>query len=43
LKNKDGLKKLKNNPPKNLDDMKAIIENIPGIKMDLQNPIRVKF
>ena len=43
LKNKKGLEMLKNNPPKNLDDMKIIIENIPGMKIDLQKPITVKF
>jgi hypothetical protein len=43
LKNKDSLEMMKSNPPESLDDMKALIENVPGIKIDLQKSITVKF
>lgn len=43
LKNKQSLEMLKNDPPKNLDDMKAMMEIVPEIKIDLQKPIKVKF
>ena len=34
LKNKETLELFKRNPPDNLDEMKAIVENIPGMKVD---------
>jgi len=34
---------LKKHPPKNLDEMKEIVENIPGIQLELQKPVIVKF
>lgn len=43
LKNKNSLKMLKNNPPESLDDMKKLIEIVPGIKIDFQKPITVKY
>jgi hypothetical protein len=43
LKNKEGLELFKNNPPDNLDELKAIVENIPGMKVEFQKPVIVKF
>ena len=43
LKNKESLEMLKNNPPENLEDMKVIIENIPGMKIELRRPVFIKF
>jgi len=43
LKNKESLEKLKKHPPKNLDDMKELVENVPGMKLELKKPITVKF
>jgi len=43
LKNKESLELFKKNPPDNLDEMKAIVENIPGIKVEFKKPVSVKF
>ena len=43
LKNKNSLELLKKHPPKNLDEMKEIVKNVPGIKLELQKPVIVKF
>ncbi|MFB3055739.1 MAG: hypothetical protein ACE1ZQ_01085, partial [Ignavibacteriaceae bacterium] len=43
LKNKESLELFKKNPPDNLDEMKAIVENIPGMKVEFQKPVIVKF
>lgn len=43
LKNKNSLELLEKNPPKNLDEMKEIIKNVPGIKLELQKPVSIKF
>jgi len=43
LKNKESLEMFKKNPPDNLDEMKAIVENIPGMKVEFQKPVIVKF
>ena len=43
LKNKESLEKFKKNPPGSLDEMKAIVENIPGMKVELQKPVSIKF
>ncbi len=43
LKNENSLELLKKNPPKNLDGMKEIIKNVPGIKLELQKPVSIKF
>jgi len=33
----------KTNPPDNLDEMRAIVENIPGMKVEFKKPVIVKF
>jgi hypothetical protein len=43
LKNKESLELFKKNPPDNLDEMKTIVENIPGMKVEFQKPVIVKF
>ena len=43
FKNKESLEMLKNNPPDNLEKMKAIVENVPGMKIELQRPVFIKF
>lgn len=43
LNNKGSLDKLKKNPPKSLDDMEKIVKNIPGMKIELQKPVSIKF
>ena len=43
LKNKEDLDKFKKNPPKTLDEMEAIVKNIPGMKIELQKAVSIKF
>ena len=43
LKDKESLELFKNNPPDNLDEMKAIVENIPGMKIEFKKPVIIKF
>ncbi|GBD89135.1 hypothetical protein BMS3Abin03_03085 [bacterium BMS3Abin03] len=43
LNNKESLEKLKKHPPENLDDMKELIGNIPGMKLELKRSITIKF
>jgi hypothetical protein len=43
LKNKESLELFKNNPPDNLDALKVIVENIPGMKVEFKKPVTVKF
>lgn len=37
------LKKIENIQPENVEALKKIIKNVPGIKVELQNPVNVKF
>lgn len=43
LKDKESLELFKTNPPDNLDEMKVIVENIPGMKVEFKKPVIVKF
>ena len=43
LKNKQSLEMLKKNPPKSLEEMEAIVKNIPGMKIELQKSLSIKF
>ena len=43
LKNKGDLDKFKKNPPKSLDEMKELVKNIPGMKIELQKSVSIKF
>jgi len=43
LKNKEDLDRFKKNPPKTLDEMEKIVKNIPGMKIELQKAVSIKF
>ncbi|HKI79637.1 MAG TPA: hypothetical protein VKA26_13945 [Ignavibacteriaceae bacterium] len=43
LRNKESLEKFKKSPPKSLDEMKEIVKNIQGMKIELQKPVFIKF
>ena len=43
FKNKESLEMLKKNPPDNLDEMHEIVANVPGMKIELQRPVFIKF
>ena len=43
LENPETLEQLKKHPPKDLEDMKEISKNIPGIEVELQKPVIIKF
>jgi len=43
LKNKETLELFKKNPPDNLDELKAMVKNIPGMKVEFQKPVIIKF
>ena len=43
LDNPEKLKMFKQENPKNLEEIKKIVENLPGIKVELNNPVNIKF
>lgn len=43
LDNPGKLKMFKQQNPKNLEEIKKIVENLPGIKVELNNPVNVSF
>lgn len=43
LNNPAKLKMFKQQNPKNLEEIKKIVENLPGIKVELNNPVNVTF
>lgn len=43
MKNKEAFKDFKNNEPKNIEEMKKFIEKFPGMKIEIQKPVSVKF
>jgi hypothetical protein len=43
MKNKDEFKKFKNKEPKNIDEMKEFLEKFPGMKLEIQKPVTIKF
>lgn len=43
LENPEKLKMFKQQNPKNLEEIKKIVENLPGVKVELNNPINIKF
>ena len=43
LDNPEKLKMFKKENPKNLEEIKKIMENLPGIKIELNNDVRVSF
>lgn len=43
MKNKEAFKDFKNNEPKNIEEMKEFMEKFPGMKIEIQKPVSVKF
>jgi len=43
MKNKESFKEFKNKEPKNIEEMKGFLEKFPGMKIEIEKPISVKF
>ncbi len=43
LDNPEKLKMFKQQNPKNLEEIKKIVENLPGVKVELNNPVNITF
>ena len=43
MKDKEAFKEFKNQEPKNIEEMKQFIEKFPGMKIEIQKPVSVKF
>jgi hypothetical protein len=43
MKDKENFKEFKNKEPKNIEEMKEFLEKFPGIKIEVEKPISVKF
>ncbi len=43
LENPEKLKMFKQQNPKNLEEIKKIVENLPGVKVELNNPVNITF
>jgi hypothetical protein len=43
MKNKESFKEFKNREPKNIEEMKEFLEKFPGMKIEVEKPISVKF
>ena len=43
LDNPEKLKMFKQENPKNLEEIKKIVENLPGVKVELNNPVNIRF
>ncbi len=43
LDNPEKLKMFKQQNPKNLEEIKKIVENLPGVKVELNNPVNISF
>ena len=43
LDNPEKLKIFKQQNPKNLEEIKKIVENLPGVKVELNNPVDISF
>lgn len=43
MKDKEGFKEFKNKEPKNIEEMKKFLEKFPGMKIEVEKPISVKF
>jgi hypothetical protein len=43
MKNKEAFKEFKNKEPENIEDMKEFMEKFPGMKIEVEKPISVKF
>jgi hypothetical protein len=43
LDNPEKLKMFKEQNPKNIEEIKKIVENLPGVKVELNNPVNISF
>ncbi len=43
MKNKEGFEEFKKNEPKNIEEMKKYLEKLPGLKIEVEKPITIKF
>ena len=43
MKNKEAFKEFKNKEPKNIDEMKEYLEKFPGMKIEVEKPVSIKF
>lgn len=43
MKDKESFKEFKNKEPKNIEEMKEFLEKFPGMKIEVEKPISVKF
>jgi hypothetical protein len=43
MKNKESFKEFQNKEPKNIEEMKQFLEKFPGMKIEVEKPISVKF
>ncbi len=43
MKNKEGFEEFKKNEPKNIDEMKKYLEKLPGLKIEVEKPVTIKF
>ena len=43
MKDKESFKEFKNKEPKNIEEMKKFLEKFPGMKIEVEKPISVKF
>lgn len=43
MKNKEAFKDFKNNEPTSIEEMKKFMEKFPGMKIEIQKPVTIKF
>jgi hypothetical protein len=43
MKNKEAFKEFKNKEPENIEEMKEFMEQFPGMKIEIEKPVSVKF
>ena len=43
MKDKEAFKEFKNKEPKNIEEMKAFLEKFPGMKIETEKPVSIKF
>lgn len=43
MKNKEAFKEFQNNEPENIEEMKEFIDKFPGMKIEVEKPVSVKF
>ncbi|KAA0245488.1 MAG: hypothetical protein EDM72_07050, partial [Chlorobiota bacterium] len=43
MKNKEAFKEFRNNEPGNIEEMKQFMEKFPGMKIEIEKPVSIKF